>query len=43
MRPFVVVPTYNERNTLPDLMRALLCTSDVSVVVVDDGVAGWDR
>jgi dolichol-phosphate mannosyltransferase len=36
MRPFVVVPTYNERNNLPALLQALLRTSDATILVVDD-------
>ena len=36
MRPVVVVPTYNERDNLPDLASALLRVADLRIVVVDD-------
>jgi dolichol-phosphate mannosyltransferase len=32
----VVIPTYNERDNLPDLVRALLAQPDIQVMVVDD-------
>jgi dolichol-phosphate mannosyltransferase len=32
----VVIPTYNERDNLPDLVRALLALPDIKVMVVDD-------
>ncbi|MBI2186671.1 MAG: polyprenol monophosphomannose synthase [Acidobacteria bacterium] len=37
MRPFVIVPTYNERDNLPPLAGALLRVPDLRVLVVDDG------
>ena len=37
MRAIVIVPTYNERDNLDPLIRALLRTPDVDVLVVDDG------
>lgn len=36
-RPFVVVPTFNERDNLPLLVEALLYYEELSVLVVDDG------
>ena len=33
----VVIPTYNERANLPDLVRAILAREDYRVMVVDDG------
>ena len=36
MRPFVVVPTYNERDNLPALVTELLRLPDLTVLVVDD-------
>jgi glycosyltransferase involved in cell wall biosynthesis len=36
MHPFVVVPTYNERDNLPAMAAALLRIPGVSVLVVDD-------
>ena len=35
--PLVIVPTYNERDNLPLIVRALLDTRDLHVLVVDDG------
>jgi dolichol-phosphate mannosyltransferase len=32
----VVIPTYNERDNLPDLVRAVLAHADTQVMVVDD-------
>jgi dolichol-phosphate mannosyltransferase len=37
MRAIVIVPTYNERDNLDPLIRALLRFPDVDVLVVDDG------
>ena len=37
MRPFVVVPTYNERDNLAALVTELLRMPELSVLVVDDG------
>ncbi|MET0167192.1 MAG: polyprenol monophosphomannose synthase [Vicinamibacterales bacterium] len=37
MRAIVIVPTYNERDNLDPLIRALLRTPDIDVLVVDDG------
>ena len=37
LRPFVVVPTYNERANLPTLVAALLRVPDLRVLIVDDG------
>lgn len=37
MRPLVIVPTYNERENLPRLVAELLRTTDVRVLIVDDG------
>jgi dolichol-phosphate mannosyltransferase len=34
---FVVVPTYNERDNLPRLVKALLRIDDLRILVVDDG------
>ncbi len=36
MRVLVVTPTYNERENLPDLVRAVLAHPDTRVMVVDD-------
>jgi dolichol-phosphate mannosyltransferase len=36
MNVLVVVPTYNERENLPDLVRALVAQQGVRVMVVDD-------
>jgi dolichol-phosphate mannosyltransferase len=36
MRPLVIVPTYNERENLPQLTEALLAIPDLRVLVVDD-------
>jgi dolichol-phosphate mannosyltransferase len=36
MNVLVVTPTYNERENLPDLMRAILAQSNTRVMVVDD-------
>ena len=36
MRDLVVTPTYNERENLPDLVRAVLAHPDTRVMVVDD-------
>lgn len=36
MRPLVIVPTYNERDNLPVLVRSLLAIPDVRVLIVDD-------
>jgi dolichol-phosphate mannosyltransferase len=36
MKPVVVVPTYNERENLPDLVTELLRISGLGVIVVDD-------
>jgi dolichol-phosphate mannosyltransferase len=37
VRPIVIVPTYNERDNLPQLARALLAMPDVRMLIVDDG------
>ena len=37
MNVLAVIPTYNERDNLPDLVRAVLSHRDCSVMVVDDG------
>jgi dolichol-phosphate mannosyltransferase len=37
MRAIVIVPTYNERDNVDPLIRALLRFPDVDVLVVDDG------
>ena len=37
MRPLVIVPTYNERENLPDLVRQLLDIPNLRILVVDDG------
>ena len=37
MRPLVIVPTYDERDSLPRLAAALLALPDVRLLVVDDG------
>ena len=34
--PLVIIPTYNERDNLPLIVRALLDTPDLHVLVVDD-------
>lgn len=37
MRTLVIIPTYNERDNLPALVRALLGSgADINVLVVDD-------
>lgn len=38
MKPFVVIPTYNEATNLPEMARALwaLPVSDLSILIVDD-------
>src|SRR5678816_1347345 len=36
MSVLVVTPTYNERENLPDLVRAILAHPDTRVMVVDD-------
>jgi dolichol-phosphate mannosyltransferase len=36
LRPIVIVPTYNERDNLPTLMKGLLAHPDLQVMVVDD-------
>jgi dolichol-phosphate mannosyltransferase len=36
-RPFVVVPTYNERDYIEALVLALLAMPDLSLLIVDDG------
>src|SRR4029450_9539859 len=36
MNVLVVTPTYNERENLPDLVRAILAHPDTRVMVVDD-------
>ena len=36
MKVLVVTPTYNERENLPDLVRAILAHPDTRVMVVDD-------
>lgn len=37
MRPIVVLPTYNERENIAPLLRALRAASEAEVLVVDDG------
>src|SRR3990172_12876782 len=37
MKALVVVPTYNERDTLPALVPAVLRHDDVGLLIVDDG------
>jgi dolichol-phosphate mannosyltransferase len=37
MRPLVIIPTYNERENLPNLVRQLLDIPNLRVLVVDDG------
>jgi dolichol-phosphate mannosyltransferase len=37
MKVLAVIPTYNERDNLPDLVRAVLAEPTFSVMVVDDG------
>ena len=37
MNALVVIPTYNERENLPDLVRAILAHDGFRVMVVDDG------
>lgn len=37
MRPLVIVPTFNERQNLPPLVRALLRIEGLDILVVDDG------
>ena len=37
MRPIVIVPTFNERDNLPQLARALLAMADLRMLIVDDG------
>jgi dolichol-phosphate mannosyltransferase len=37
MNVLVVIPTYNERDNLPDLVRAILARDGFHVMVVDDG------
>lgn len=36
MRPLVIVPTYNERDNLPVVVRSLLAIPEVRVLIVDD-------
>ena len=36
MNTLVIIPTYNERENLPGLVRAILAAPDRSVIVVDD-------
>ena len=36
MNVLVVIPTYNERENLPDLVRAVLARDGFNVMVVDD-------
>ena len=36
MSALVIIPTYNERENLPDLVRAILAQGDFSVLIVDD-------
>ena len=36
MNVLVVIPTYNERENLPDLVRAVLARDGFTVMVVDD-------
>lgn len=37
MKALVLLPTYNERENLPVVLRAILAYPDVSVLVIDDG------
>jgi dolichol-phosphate mannosyltransferase len=37
MRPLVIVPTYNERENLPNLVRQLLDIPKLRILIVDDG------
>jgi dolichol-phosphate mannosyltransferase len=37
MRPLVIVPTFNERDNLPELAQALLAMPGVRMLIVDDG------
>src|SRR5690606_10187106 len=37
MSVLVVIPTYNERGNLPDLVRAIMTLDGYRVLVVDDG------
>ena len=37
MKALAVIPTYNERDNLPDLVRAVLADPSFAVMVVDDG------
>ena len=37
MKVLAVIPTYNERDNLPDLVRAVLADPSFAVMVVDDG------
>src|SRR6187431_3152478 len=37
MRVLVVVPTYNERGNLPELLTGITAHADYGVLVVDDG------
>lgn len=37
MKALAVIPTYNERENLPDLVRAVLADPSFAVMVVDDG------
>lgn len=37
MKASVVIPTYNEKDNLKQLVEAILSVSDVEIVVVDDG------
>ena len=37
LRPLVIIPTYNERDTLPVIVGQLLEIPDLRVLVVDDG------
>ena len=37
MGPIVIVPTFNERDNLPQLARALLAMADLRMLIVDDG------
>lgn len=37
MRALVIIPTYNERDNLPLIVRELLAIPDVDVLAVDDG------
>ena len=36
MRPLVIIPTYNERESLPQVVEGLLAHPDVRILVVDD-------